>query len=349
MNIKKLIYKDDTFFLEEDSNLCNISVLNDEVIEIPYYYNIHSHLGENIYKDIDGDDWTIKKYLTHTFNVCDSMSKEQLSVETEKSFNDVVNMSKENMIAGICASRSADVCNANDLNNLSGYPIMKVERRSEYLNSGIEGFKVYRDTHTSDNCIVGVSIHSLYTNTYKELEFARECVLNGAEFVTIHISEDLETRAQEIEMYNSKPLQTLENFGLLSNKTIIVHCGHLDQDDFDLAKKYNATLVLCPISNVFLNTRIVDVYKLSELGINWVIATDGLATGRTFSMESQALLVKKIFKNISYEELYKRCSVKPREFFMGLNSFDKTIKIKISCDSKESLFENIINKNYELV
>lgn len=349
MNVKKLIYKDDTFYLEDYSNLCNISILKDEIIEIPYYYNIHSHLGENIYKDIDGDDWTIKKYLTHTFNVSDSMSKEQLAIETKKSFNDVVKMSKENLIAGICASRSAEVCNDNDLNNLSGYPIMNVERRSEYLKDGIEGFKTYQNNHETDNCIVGVSIHSLYTNTTKELEFARECVLNGAKFVTIHVSEDLETRAQEIEMYDSKPLKTLETFGLLSDKTIIVHCGHLDQDDFYLAKKYNATLVLCPISNVFLNTRIVDVYKLNELGINWVIATDGLATGRSFSMESQALLVKKIFKNISFEELYKRCSVKPREFFETLSSFDKTIKIKVSCDSKETLFENIIKKNYELI
>ncbi|MFI3252406.1 MAG: amidohydrolase family protein [bacterium] len=347
--MKKLVYNDESFYFECNGELFDVVALNDEIIEIPYYYNIHSHLGENIYKDISGDDWTIQKYLNHTFSVCDSMTKEELSIKTAESFNQVIEASKENLIAGICASRSAEVCEKYKFNNLAGYPIMKVERRSEYLNSGIDGFLNYKKQYESDNCIVGISIHALYSNTAKELEFARQCVEHGAGFVTIHISEDLETRAQEIEMYNAKPLKTLENFGLLSDKTIIVHCGHLDQDDFELAKKYNVTVVLCPISNVFLNTRIVDVYTLDELGINWCIATDGLATGRSFSMEEQSLLVKKIFKEITFEELYKRCTISPMKFFDGLTSVRETIKIKVSCNSKEELFENIIRKNYVVV
>ncbi len=345
----KLVKVNNDFYLEDNKKLNEITKLENAIVEIPYYYNIHSHLGENLYRDIDGDGWSISKYLEYVFSITKSLSKEQLQEKTEQSFNEVVQYSKDNMIAGICASRSAFVCDLHNLNNLAGYPIMKVEQRSEYLNNGLNGFLEYKNKYENDSCIVGVSIHSLYTNTEKELEFAKLCVDNGAKFVTIHVSEDLETRAKEIEIYNSKPIATLKRYGLLSENTIIVHCGHLDDDDLKLVQEYNATLVLCPISNVFLNTRIVDVYKLDELKINWCIATDGLATGRTFSMEEQSLLVKKIFKKISYKELYDRCSFTPREFFKNLDSYNNTIKIRVSCNNKEELFSNIINKNFELI
>ncbi len=344
----KLIYNNNNFSLEEDNKIVEITTGTNVELEIPLYYNIHSHLGENVYKDIEGDDWTIQKYLNYTFDVIASMSKDEFSLKTEESFKQVVQFSKDNLMGGICASRSAVVCNKESLNNLAGYPIMKVEGRSKYLNDGINGYLKYKEENENDNCKVGVSIHSLYTNTKKELLFAKEC-FDHADFLTIHISEDEETREKEIKQFNLNPLQTLEHFGLLSNKTIIVHCGHLDNIDLDLVKKYDVTIAICPMSNVFLNTKILDVYKLNEMKIKWCIATDGLATGRSFSLEEQALYLKDIFNDLSYEELYKRVSFIPKQFFNNLSSYNDIIKIRISFNNKEDLFDNILNKKYEII
>lgn len=41
------------------------------------FFNIHSYLGEGLFRHIEGADWTISKYLGYTEKYNDQLTKEQ--------------------------------------------------------------------------------------------------------------------------------------------------------------------------------------------------------------------------------------------------------------------------------
>ena len=281
----------------------------------PALFNIHCHLGESVFKDISGNEWDILKYLSYTESHNKSLSAQERKLEWDESAIFTINELCSVDTVGLCASRSAEICKQFSYCNMSGFPIMNSEKVIEFKKSGLNGFLEYKGKHQSPSCSVGIFLHSLYFNDSESLKFASQAMQNGGEFITVHIAEDEQTYEKETSRFNKKPVFLLDEYGLLSEKTILVHCGYASLEELKLIKKRNAGIAICPISNHFLNTKIADINLLNELGIDWMIATDGLATGRTLDMFTQANYLKKLFPNLSYEELFYRMTKLPAKFF----------------------------------
>lgn len=281
----------------------------------PKFFNAHCHLGESLFKSISGKNWTISDYLEYTEKFQNSLSPEKRSSEWMRSAVSVLQDLKGTDTIGFCASRSAEICATHNFNNMSGFPIMNTPKVISYKKSGISGFADYVLRYKNSRCSVGVFLHSLYMNDEKSLELAQDMMLNGAEFLTTHISEDAVTRKKECDKFGQAPIEVLDSYGLIGEKTALVHCGYLNNRELDIVAKRRAAIVVCPISNVFLNTCTVDVRKLTSLGIEWAIATDGLATGRTFDMLKQALFIKRMYPELSYSELFYRMTIVPARLY----------------------------------
>lgn len=273
-------------------------------ILLPMLFNIHCHLGENAFRCIKGNNWTIKKYLEYTENY----HKQYSAVETEnmwkKSASETIDYNIKNGIMGFCAARSAEIASEYHMDTMAGYPLMKSEKLRRFSDLGIHGFTDYYSRWNGEYCSVGVFLHSLYANDFSALQLTAEMLRGGAEFLTIHISEDKWTRMLELKMFGDEPIKILKRYHLLNERTILVHGGFLSDNELKIIAESGATIAVCPISNKFLNTQIVDIYKLKSFGIPWCIATDGLGTGRTFSMFQQAKTLKKCFDALTYEELF---------------------------------------------
>ena len=59
----------------------------------------------------------------------------------------------------------------------------------------------------------------------------------------------------------------------------------------------------------------IDLELLEELGIPWCIASDGLGTGKTFSLIEQARVAKKNYSSISTEKLWRSITRAPGKVF----------------------------------
>lgn len=184
---------------------------------------------------------------------------------------------------------------------------------------GFEGFSRYAGENASPYCSVGVFLHSLYKADEKLLHLAVKCCSSLAEFLTVHVSEDLETRRLEIAQFHQEPVALLDRLGLLTDRTILVHGGFLSENELSLVRRKNALIAVCPISNRFLNTACIDVYALERMGIRWCLATDGLATGRTLSLLDQAAALKRQFPHMPNIEILRSMTVVPaRAFHRGI-------------------------------
>lgn len=74
------------------------------------------------------------------------------------------------------------------------------------------------------------------------------------------------------------PVEYLDRLGVLSPRTLAVHCVHLDHQDLGRLQSRGVTVVTCPRSNQRLGVGKAPVPKLLASGIPVALGTDSLAT-----------------------------------------------------------------------
>lgn len=65
-----------------------------------------------------------------------------------------------------------------------------------------------------------------------------------------------------------------DHFGLLTQKTILAHCVHLEETEMTLIKQRKAGISHCPTSNVNLRSGCSPVAELLDRGIKVGLGTD---------------------------------------------------------------------------
>lgn len=74
------------------------------------------------------------------------------------------------------------------------------------------------------------------------------------------------------------PVEYLERLGVLTPRTLAVHCVHLDHQDISRLQARGVTVVTCPRSNQRLGVGKAPVPKLLSSGIQVALGTDSLAS-----------------------------------------------------------------------
>ena len=146
----------------------------------------------------------------------------------------------------------------------------------------------------------------------------KKAVENDIPFIT-HCSEgfDDETR---------RDIMTLERLGALGDHTVLVHGIGFSENDMDLIKKKDASVVWCGDSNMFMYNRTADVKKLLEKKINVCIGTDSPMSGGEnllYEMRFDRKVYKKLYgEELTDETIYKMVTVNPAKAFRLYDSGD---------------------------
>ncbi|WP_150464530.1 guanine deaminase [Francisella sp. XLW-1] len=104
-------------------------------------------------------------------------------------------------------------------------------------------------------------------------------------YVQTHLSENLNEIKDTLAMYpNAKDyLNVYENYSLITDKTILGHCIHLSDSEWNRMKDQGVVIASCPTSNNFLGSGHFDYKTAIEKDIKLTLATDW-AAGNTLSM-----------------------------------------------------------------
>jgi len=280
---------------------------------LPQFFNIHTHLGESLY-NIHLDHPSVCQYIKETNKINDGLSVCEQNELWKRSAEKTIHLMQSEHTIGFCAGRSAEIAISKGMLTMAGYPLMSSNKLKSYFLNGLSGYLEYRDRFTSPAVSVGIFLHSLYYADMGLLELAENC-FPYADFLIVHVSEDATTRQMEISMFHKKPIFQLDQCGLLTTKTIIVHGGFLDEDELELISRRGACIVICPCSNKFLHTRPVDLNKLNALGISWLIGTDGFITGGGLSLLAQIQMIKQCNLKIKNTALLDAITVRPGKLF----------------------------------
>ena len=114
--------------------------------------------------------------------------------------------------------------------------------------------------------------------------------------VQIHLHENASEISACLESSKKRPLERLNELGLISPLTQCVHMTQLDKTDLDILKTNGAHVIHCPQSNMKLASGTCPSARLLAEGINVALGTDGAASNNDLDMfaelQTAALLGK---------------------------------------------------------
>lgn len=144
---------------------------------------------------------------------------------------------------------------------------------------------------------LAVAPHALYTTSRKQLEALAAFAKTNDLPIHTHAAETLTEHTIARERFQaSSPIRYLDDCGLLTPKTILAHCCHLDDEDRAILASRKCTIAHCPHSNMKLSSGTFDFVKAHQAGIAITIGTDGAASNNSLSMiaetKTAALLAK---------------------------------------------------------
>ncbi|MBD3671412.1 MAG: TRZ/ATZ family hydrolase [Gammaproteobacteria bacterium] len=165
----------------------------------------------------------------------------------------------------------------------------------EYFRKGIVVHDQFRN-----NSLISTSFapHAPYTVSDEPLSriatYAEE--LDIPIHIHVHEIEDEVTRA--VAETGKRPLQRLQELGLVSPRLIAVHMTQLVDEEIEMMAESGGHVVHCPQSNLKLASGFSPVAKLMQAGVNVALGTDGAASNNDLDMfaemQTAALLAKAV-------------------------------------------------------
>ena len=170
----------------------------------------------------------------------------------------------------------------------------------EYIRRGLEVQDQFRNHGLISTAFAP---HAPYTVSDQPFERIRVLADELEIPIHMHVHETRDEITQGISRHGNRPIERLQQLGLISPALTAVHMTQLEAEEIDLFAESGASVVHCPESNLKLASGFCPVAKLHRSGINIAIGTDGAASNNDLDMFSEmrsaALLAKGVADDAS--------------------------------------------------
>jgi 5-methylthioadenosine/S-adenosylhomocysteine deaminase len=114
----------------------------------------------------------------------------------------------------------------------------------------------------------------------------------------IHLAEQKDDIAFSREKYGKSPLRTLDAWGVLDERAVVVHGIWLDEGERALLAEKRASLVSCPLTSLWLGDGVLDLADLVRRGVTLGLGTDMNASPDVFAemRAAEALQRARLFR-----------------------------------------------------
>jgi 5-methylthioadenosine/S-adenosylhomocysteine deaminase len=118
--------------------------------------------------------------------------------------------------------------------------------------------------------------------------------------IQIHIAETVGEVDDLLKETGRRPVEQLEQLGLLEKRLSAVHCVHVNNREMELLAKSGTNVVHCPKSNMKLADGVAPVTAMRRLGVPVSVGTDGCASNDLLDMWEEmrtALLLARVTRH----------------------------------------------------
>ena len=155
----------------------------------------------------------------------------------------------------------------------------------EGTDKRIAEFEHLYETRDKQNDLITYTVapHSFYTCSDNCLEKVSKIALKYSLPVHVHFLESIDEIEDIKKQHGQKAIYVLKKyFGNTHN--ILAHGVKLDDEDIEILKTMDCSIVHNPISNLRLGCKIADTTKYIKNGLNVALGTDGQGSGSNLDM-----------------------------------------------------------------
>ena len=172
---------------------------------------------------------------------------------------------------------------------------------SECIDKGVE---LVHDRYADDPLIsTAFAPHSTYVVSDEAFHSLRVVADQLDARIQIHLHESAQEVEQSIQMTGKRPIQRLDELGLMNSSLLAVHAVQLTDEEIRQMAEAGVSVVHCPRSNLKLGNGIARTEDLRAAGIAVALGTDGAASNNVLDilgeMRTASLLAKAINSDAS--------------------------------------------------
>lgn len=176
------------------------------------------------------------------------------------------------------------------------FPTAYARHLDDYLDKGLalhQALKPEPLLHTA------LAPHAAYTVSAPALERIGRLAAELDIPIHIHVHETAAEVAQFIAQHGCRPLQRLEQLGLLSPRLLAVHMTQLEAAEIERLAQAGAQIAHCPESNLKLASGFCPAARLDAAGVNVALGTDGAASNNDLDLFGEMRLAALLGKSIA--------------------------------------------------
>lgn len=149
-----------------------------------------------------------------------------------------------------------------------------------------ESLALYEQYNNAANgrILIDFCVHAEYTCTERIVKAYSELCHQRGGRMHIHLSETEKEHRACIEKYGKTPTQWFNDLGAFDASAFAAHCVTVDDNDIQILKSKNVSIVHNPTSNMKLGSGFAPVVKMLDNGLNVALGTDGAASNNNLDM-----------------------------------------------------------------
>ncbi|MDO5716192.1 MAG: putative aminohydrolase SsnA [Tissierellia bacterium] len=117
-------------------------------------------------------------------------------------------------------------------------------------------------------------IHASFTISDRTMEWIKEAMEGVDAGYHIHTAEGIEDQYDSLEKYGKRVVERLQDWDLLGEKTLCVHCCNVNNKEMQILRDTNTAVVHNPESNMNNAVGVTPVISMLKMGILLGIGTD---------------------------------------------------------------------------
>lgn len=284
-------------------------LINQNLTLIPGFIQTHIHLCQTLFRgladDLDLLDWLQKRIFPYE----NELNKNSMAVSVKLGLNELIRGGTTTVL---------------DMGSLRYQEIIF----QELINSGIRAFagKCLVDTNelfepfcgsTKEELKYSAELAKNFHNTEDgriKYAFAPRFVLTCSEellketrammndfpgcLLHSHASENIRELTEVRKRYKQENIEYFNSIGIIDDHSVLAHCIHINESEFDILKDQRVKVAHCPTSNLKLGSGRADIPKFIKKGISVSLGADGAACNNTLSVFTEMRLAALIQKPV---------------------------------------------------
>jgi len=254
---------------------------------MPGFKNAHTHSGMTFLRSY-ADDMPLLEWL----------NKRVFPMEAKLDTRHIYDFSKlaimEYLTSGVTSNFDMylDPKPIADASVDCGFRTVLVGAMNDFTQS-VDEMDHYYETFNNYHELISYQLgfHAEYTTSREKLEGISALAKKYKAPVYTHNSESKTEVEECMERYNMTPTGFLNSLGMFEYGGGGYHCIYMTEEDMDIFKEHNLSVVTNPGSNVKLASGIAPLTAMHEKGINIAIGTDGPASNNCLDMFREMFLV----------------------------------------------------------